>query len=50
MAVIGAAEELNSPVIILQTTPSTVKYAGLDYYLANVKVAAEKASVPEQIT
>ena len=45
MAVIGAAEELNSPVI-LQTTPSTVKYAGLDYYLANVKVAAEKASVP----
>lgn len=45
MAVIGAAEELNSPVI-LQTTPSTVKYAGLDYYLANVKVSAEKASVP----
>lgn len=45
MAVIGVAEELNSPVI-LQTTPSTVKYAGLDYYLANVKVAAEKASVP----
>lgn len=45
MAVIGAAEELNSPVI-LQTTPSTIKYAGLDYYLANVKVAAEKASVP----
>lgn len=45
MAVIGAAEELNSPVI-LQTTPSTVKYAGLDYYLANVNVAAEKASVP----
>lgn len=45
MAVIGAAEELNSPVI-LQTTPSAVKYAGLDYYLANVKVAAEKASVP----
>lgn len=45
MAVIGAAEELNSPVI-LQTTPSTVKYAGLDYYLANVKVAAGKASVP----
>ena len=42
MAVIGAAEELNSPVI-LQTTPSTVKYAGLDYYLANVKVAAEKS-------
>lgn len=45
MAVVSAAEELNSPVI-LQTTPSTVKYAGLDYYLANVKVAAERASVP----
>ncbi|HEL4932972.1 TPA: class II fructose-bisphosphate aldolase, partial [Clostridioides difficile] len=38
MAVIEAAEELKSPVI-LQTTPSTIKYAGLDYYLANVKVA-----------
>lgn len=45
IAVIEAAEELNSPVI-LQTTPSTVKYAGLDYYLANVKVAANKAKVP----
>ena len=45
MAVIQAAEELNSPVI-LQTTPSTVKYARLDYYLANAKVAAERASVP----
>ncbi|EQF94229.1 fructose-bisphosphate aldolase class-II family protein, partial [Clostridioides difficile 842] len=45
MAVIEAAEELKSPVI-LQTTPSTIKYAGLDYYLANVKVASEKASVP----
>lgn len=41
IAVIEAAEELNSPVI-LQTTPSTVKYAGLDYYLANAKVAAER--------
>ncbi|HBF6086031.1 TPA: class II fructose-bisphosphate aldolase, partial [Clostridioides difficile] len=39
MAVIEAAEELKSPVI-LQTTPSTIKYAGLDYYLANVKVAS----------
>ncbi len=42
MAVIEAAEEVNSPVI-MQTTPSTVKYAGLDYYLANVKAAAERA-------
>ena len=41
MAVIAAAEEL-----MLQTTPSTVKYAGLDLYLANVKTAAERASVP----
>jgi len=45
MAVIQAAEELNAPVI-LQTTPSTVKYAGLDLYLANVKTAAERAKFP----
>ena len=45
MAVIKACEELNSPAI-LQTTPSTVKYAGLDMYYANVSAAAEKASVP----
>ena len=45
MAVLAAAEETKSPVI-MQTTPSTVKYAGTDYYLANVKVAAERASVP----
>lgn len=45
MAVMEAAEELKSPVI-MQTTPSTVKYAGLDYFLANVKAAAERASVP----
>lgn len=44
-AVVAAAEELNSPVI-MQTTPSTVKYAGLDYFYANVKVAAERAKVP----
>lgn len=45
MAVIQAAEEMQSPVI-LQTTPSTVKYAGLNLYYANVKAAAERASVP----
>ncbi|MCI8333058.1 MAG: tagatose-bisphosphate aldolase subunit GatY [Lachnospiraceae bacterium] len=45
MAVIAAAEELRAP-LMLQTTPSTVKYAGLDLYLANVKTAAERASVP----
>lgn len=47
-AVIAAAEELKSPAIV-QTTPSTVKYAGLDYYFANAKVAAERASVPVAI-
>ena len=40
-----AAEELNSPVI-MQTTPSTVKYADVEFFLANAKVAAEKANVP----
>lgn len=45
MAVIQAAEELKAPVI-LQTTPSTISYAGLDYYLANVQAAAGKVSVP----
>lgn len=45
MAVIAAAEELKAP-LMLQTTPSTVKYAGLDMYLTNVKTAAERAKVP----
>lgn len=44
-AVLEAAEELRSPVI-MQTTPSTVRYAGLDYYLANVRTAAEKTDIP----
>lgn len=44
-AVVAAAEELKSPVI-MQTTPSTVKYADLAYFYANVKTAAEKATVP----
>lgn len=44
-AVAAAAEELKAPVI-MQTTPSTVKYADLAYFYANVKTAAEKASVP----
>lgn len=48
MAVVSAAEETKSPVI-MQTTPSTVKYADFDYFYANVKVAAEKASVPVAI-
>ena len=45
MAVVAVAEETGSPVI-LQTTPSTVKYAGTELYHANVRTLAEKASVP----
>ncbi|WP_099469668.1 class II fructose-bisphosphate aldolase [Konateibacter massiliensis] len=45
MAVISAAEQLNAPVM-LQTTPSTVKYAGLDLYYANVSAAAKNSKVP----
>ncbi|WP_419725288.1 class II fructose-1,6-bisphosphate aldolase [Terrisporobacter petrolearius] len=48
MAVVSAAEETKSPVI-MQTTPSTVKYADFDYFYANVKVAAQKANVPVAI-
>lgn len=44
-AVVDAAQELHSPVI-MQTTPSTVKYADVDYFFVNAKTAAEKASVP----
>lgn len=45
MAVIKACEELNSPAI-LQTTPSTVKFAGVDLYYANVAAAARNTRVP----
>ena len=45
MAVVAAAEQMRSPVLI-QTTPGTLKYASLEYYLANVTAAAKKASVP----
>ena len=45
MAVVAAAQEKNSPVI-LQTTPGSVKYASLDYFVAMVRTAAEAASVP----
>ena len=44
-AVAAAAEELKAPVI-MQTTPSTVKYADLKYFYANAKAAAAMASVP----
>ncbi len=45
MAIIAAAEEMRAPVI-MQTTPSTVKYASLDLFSAMVRALAEKASVP----
>lgn len=44
-AIIAAAEEMHAPVII-QTTPSTVRYGGLELYLSNVRALAEKAGVP----
>lgn len=44
-AVLETAEKMRSPVII-QTTPSTVKYAGVDMLKVMVMSAAEKCSVP----
>lgn len=44
-AVIAAAEELQSPVI-LQTTPSTLRYATPAVFAAMVRAEAETASVP----
>ena len=44
-AVIAAAEELRSPVI-LQTTPGTLKYAPPELFYANVAASAKVASVP----
>ncbi|MBQ3442381.1 MAG: class II fructose-1,6-bisphosphate aldolase [Selenomonadaceae bacterium] len=45
MAVLAAAEQQKSPVI-MQTTPGTVKYAGFDFYFANVRTAAERTKIP----
>ncbi len=45
MAVISAAEQLRSPVI-LQTTPSTVRYAGADMFSSMVYHLACRATVP----
>lgn len=45
MAVIKTAEKLRSPVI-LQTTPSTVRYAGCGVYSSMVYHMASHASVP----
>lgn len=44
-AVIAAAEELKAPVM-LQTTPSTIKYGTVETYAAIVRAEAEKAFVP----
>ncbi len=44
-AVIAAAEELGAPVII-QTTPSTLKYADPTVFFGMVSAIAKKASVP----
>lgn len=44
-AIIATAEELQAPVMI-QTTPSTVKYASLEMFAAMVTAEASKANVP----
>lgn len=44
-AIVAAAEKMSSPVMI-QTTPSTVKYLTLRQAVAMVKAEAEAASVP----
>lgn len=44
-AVVEGAVLENSPVII-QTSPSTIKYAGLDFLYANVKAAADNVDIP----
>lgn len=45
MAVISAAEDLCSPVI-LQTTPSTVRYGNLELFYSVVKCLADRACIP----
>lgn len=44
-AIIAAAEELRAPVM-LQTTPSTIRYASLDMFAAMVAAEAKGATVP----
>jgi len=44
-AVISAAEEMNAPVM-LQTTPSTVRYGKLEMYQAMVAAEAKKTDIP----
>lgn len=45
MAVVEAAEEMRAPVM-LQTTPSTLRYAAPEMFFANVAALAKKATVP----
>lgn len=44
-AVVEGANLENAPVII-QTSPSTISYAGLDFVYANVKAAADNVDIP----
>jgi fructose-bisphosphate aldolase class II len=45
LAVVEASAEERSPVIVA-VTPSSIKYAGLEYLVGMVKTAAKSASVP----
>ena len=47
-AAIEAAETLGAP-IMLQTTPSTVRYASLEQFYGSIKALADKATVPVAI-
>ena len=44
-AVVAAGEEMNAP-LILQTTPSTVRYATVELFFANAAALAEKSGIP----
>ncbi len=44
-AVVQAAQEARAPVI-LQTTPSTLRYADPQLYMGSVRALAERADVP----
>lgn len=44
-AIVSAAEAMQTPVII-QTTPGTIRYIGINHVYAMVKTAAEESKVP----
>ncbi len=44
-AIVRGAEEMSAPVIV-QTTPSTVRYTDVEYFFAAVSTAAKNATVP----